>query len=564
MDDRYEPQIIEPKWQQRWQEWGLFRVGEEVPVESKFYYLDMFPYPSGKMHMGHVRNYIIGDVVARYHRMKGQNVLHPMGWDAFGLPAENAAIKHNTHPSDWTRQCITEMRAQFNRLGISFDWEREVTTCEPDYYKWTEWMFVQFFKAGLAYKKEAPVNWCPDCQTVLANEQVVGGACERCDAVVEKKNLSQWFFKITDYADRLLADLAKLADWPERVKVMQEAWIGRSTGVEILFRLAETGEELPVFTTRVDTIFGATYVVLAVEHPWADRLVTADRKSEAEAFTNDVKAQTDFERVASDKDKRGFFTGSYAINPVNGEEIPIYLADYVLMEYGTGAIMAVPTHDERDFVFARKYGLPLRVVIQPECEVLDPSSMEGAYTGEGLQINSGQFDGLSNEQGKVQIADWMEAEGIGRRKVNYRLRDWCISRQRYWGAPIPIIYCDKCGTVPVPEEQLPVVLPRDVAFTGEGGSPLAKVESFVNTTCPTCGGPAKRETDTMDTFVCSSWYFLRYADPKNTEAAFDRAKVDYWLPVDQYVGGIEHATMHLLVCAFLHEGAARFGVSRFR
>ena len=550
MDDRYEPQIIEPKWQQRWREWGLFRVGEEAPVESKFYYLDMFPYPSGKMHMGHVRNYIIGDVVARYHRMKGQKVLHPMGWDAFGLPAENAAIKHNTHPADWTRQCIAEMRAQFDKLGISFDWEREVTTCEPDYYKWTEWMFVQFFKAGLAYKKEAPVNWCPSCQTVLANEQVVGGACERCDTVVEKKNLSQWFFKITDYADRLLADLSKLADWPERVKVMQEAWIGRSTGVEILFRLAETGEELPVFTTRVDTIFGATYVVLAVEHPWADRLVTADRKSEAEVFISEVKAQTDFERVASDKDKRGFFTGSYAINPVNGEEIPIFLADYVLMEYGTGAIMAVPTHDERDFVFARKYGLPMRVVIQPECEALDPASMEGAYTGEGLQINSGQFDGLSNEQGKVQIADWMEAEGIGRRKVNYRLRDWCISRQRYWGAPIPIIYCDKCGAVPVPEDQLPVALPRDVAFTGEGGSPLAKVESFVNTTCPTCGGPAKRETDTMDTFVCSSWYFLRYADPQNTEAAFDRAKVDYWLPVDQYVGGIEHATMHLLYARF--------------
>jgi len=552
VDERYDFVAIETKWQRRWAEAELFRVDESAPRDRKFYYLDMFPYPSGKMHMGHVRNYIIGDVIARYYRMKGYNVLHPMGWDAFGLPAENAAIKRKVHPADWTRQCINEMRQQFDRLGISFDWSREVTTCSPDYYKWTEWMFLQLFKAGLAYKKEAPVNWCPGCQTVLANEQVVNGRCERCDSEVEKKQLAQWFFRTTAYAERLLADLDKLSEWPERVKTMQRAWIGKSTG-----------EDLPVFTTRVDTIFGATYVVMAAEHPLALEVTVPEKKAAAEEFIRQVKAKTEIERTAAGREKFGFFTGSYAINPVNGEQIPLYLADYVLMDYGTGAIMAVPAHDERDFAFAKKYNLPIRVVIQPEGQTLRAEDLTEAYVEDGVQVNSGPFDGLPNRVAMERIADWMEAEGIGRRQINYRLRDWCVSRQRYWGAPIPIIYCPKCGVVPVPEEDLPVLLPENVEFTGEGGSPLARCEEFVNTTCPQCGGPAKRETDTQDTFVCSSWYFLRYADPANAERPFDRSKVDYWLPVDQYVGGIEHATMHLLYARFFTKALYDLGYVGF-
>lgn len=550
MEDRYQFKEIERKWQQKWEEEKLYQVSEGGP-RPKYYCLEMFPYPSGNLHMGHVRNYSIGDVVARFHTMKGYNVLHPMGWDAFGLPAENAAIQHGVHPADWTAANIANMRRQLRSLGLSYDWEREVTTCQPDYYRWTQWLFLQLYKAGLAYKAKAPVNWCPSCQTVLANEQVVAGECERCGTAVTKKDLEQWFFRITNYADRLLEDLKKLPGWPEKVKVMQENWIGRSEGAEIHFRVAKTNQPLTVFTTRHDTVYGATYMVLAPEHPLAEELARGTgQEAQVHAFIEKAKRLEVEDRTGGAHEKEGVFTGAYAVNPMTEEKIPIWLANYVLMEYGTGAVMGVPAHDQRDLEFARKYQLPVRVVIKPPEQELEAETMTEAYDGPGTMVNSGPFTGLSNQEGKERIADFLEAHGLGRRRVNYRLRDWLISRQRYWGAPIPIIYCPQCGTVPVPEKDLPVLLPREVEFKPTGESPLKGCKSFLHTNCPQCGGPATRETDTMDTFVCSSWYYYRYADAHAQEVPFHRDRVDYWLNVDQYIGGVEHAILHLMYSRF--------------
>ena len=545
----YHPETIELKWQKRWEKEQLYRVDLD-DSRPKYYCLEMFPYPSGRCHMGHVRNYSIGDVIARFKRMNGWNVLHPMGWDAFGLPAENAAIKNNIPPNKWTWDNIAFMREQLKRMGFSYDWDRELSTCHPDYYAWTQWLFLQFFKKGLAYKKQAAVNWCPQCQTVLANEQVVQGGCERCGTPVTTKELVQWFLRITEYADRLLNNLERLKGWPERVKTMQANWIGRSEGVEIRFPIKGTDRELAVFTTRPDTIFGVTYMVMAPEHPWVPELI-ADHpnKAEIEAFIERVRRKGEIERTAEDRDKEGIFIGAYCINPLSGEEIPIYLGDYVLATYGTGAIMAVPAHDQRDFEFARKYQIPVRVVIQGE-EPLDGETMTEAYTGPGTMVNSGEYDGMPSEKAWEAIADALAERGMGERKVNYRLRDWLISRQRYWGVPIPVVNCEKCGVVPVPEEELPVLLPENVDFKPTGQSPLLELEEFVNTTCPRCGGPAQRETDTMDTFVDSSWYFLRYTDPKNSQEPFSRAIADYWMPVDQYIGGVEHAILHLMYARF--------------
>lgn len=550
MEDRYDFQEREAFWRKYWQEKGIYRTRID-PQKPKFYNLEMFPYPSGDLHMGHMRNYIIGDVIARFKRMNGYNVLYPMGWDAFGLPAENAAIKHKIHPAQWTFANIENAKKTFNLLGMSYDWDREVTTAKPDYYKWTEWMFLLMYKRGLAYKKKATVNWCPSCQTVLANEQVIDGQCWRCHSKVTKKELEQWFFRITAYAERLLEDLKLLTGWPERVRVMQENWIGKSEGVEVNFTAAETGDPITVFTTRHDTLFGVTFMVLAPEHPLVDKLVAGTAYAPAVAeFKEKMKRLSEIERLSTEAEKEGLFIGAYAINPMNQERIPIWIANYVLMEYGTGAVMGVPAHDQRDFEFAKKYGLPIRIVIQPAEATLELEKMTEAYAGPGTMVNSGDFSGLPNEEGKERIASYLEATGLGQRKVNYRLRDWLISRQRYWGAPIPIIYCDRCGIVPVPEEDLPVLLPDDVEFTGEGLSPLAGSASFVHTTCPQCGGPARRETDTMDTFVCSSWYYLRYTSPHNDREPFDREAVNYWMPVDQYTGGIEHAVLHLLYSRF--------------
>ena len=545
----YNHEALERKWQDRWEEQGLYRVVSDES-KPKYYCLEMFPYPSGRCHMGHVRNYSIGDVVARFKRMNGWNVLHPMGWDAFGLPAENAAIKNKVPPKEWTWENIDFMRAQLKRMGFAYDWEREVATCHPDYYRWTQWLFLQFYKKGLAYKKQAAVNWCPECQTVLANEQVVQGGCERCGTPVTTKELVQWFLKITEYADRLLANLDRLKGWPERVKTMQANWIGRSFGAEIRFPIKGTGRELAVFTTRPDTIFGVTYMVMAPEHPWVDELIkNSPQETEIRAFIERVKRQDEIERTAEDREKEGIFTGAYCINPMNGEEIPIYLGDYVLAGYGTGAIMAVPAHDQRDFEFARKYGIDVRVVIQGD-EPLDGATMKEAYTGPGTMVNSGVYDGMPSDEAWDAIADALAERGAGERKVNYRLRDWLISRQRYWGVPIPMVSCTTCGVVPVPEEELPVLLPEEVDFQPTGRSPLVDLEEFVNTTCPACGGPAQRETDTMDTFVDSSWYFLRFIDPQNDEAPFAKAIANHWMPVDQYIGGVEHAILHLLYARF--------------
>jgi leucyl-tRNA synthetase len=547
---KYDFNKIEKKWQKKWEEDQIYKITRDES-KTKYYCLEMFPYPSGKLHMGHVRNYSIGDVVARFKRMRGYNVLHPMGWDAFGLPAENAAIKHGIHPSKWTWENITNMKKQLKELGISYDWNREVASCHPDYYKWTQWFFLKFYEKGLAYKKKAPVNWCPSCATVLANEQVIDGECERCGTSVEKRELSQWFFKITDYADRLLQDLEKLPGWPEKVKTMQHNWIGKSEGVEIIFKAERTGDEIPVFTTRQDTVFGVTYIVFAPEHPLVIKLVQGTPyENQVKAFIKEIQKYNEKMRTSEETEKRGIFTGQYAINPINGERIPIWITNYVLMEYGTGAVMGVPAHDQRDFEFARKYGIPIRVVIQPEEEPLKEDNMTQAYAGDGIMVNSGPFNGLKNYEGLVKVADYMEEKGIGKRKVNYRLRDWLISRQRYWGAPIPIIYCDKCGTVPVPEKDLPVILPDNVEFNPRGVSPLIDCEEFLNTNCPVCGGPAKRETDTMDTFVCSSWYFLRFTSPHSSELPFKKEDVDYWMPVDQYIGGVEHAILHLMYARF--------------
>lgn len=550
MNEKYTPHEIEAKWQKLWAETDAFRttINRQRP---EYYVLEMFPYPSGNLHMGHVRNYSIGDVVARFKAMQGYNVLHPMGWDAFGMPAENAAIKHGIHPSSWTWDNIANMRRQQQELGLSYDWDREVATCHPNYYHWTQWLFLLFFERGLAYKKKAAVNWCNDCNTVLANEQVVDGRCWRCDSVVIKKDLEQWFLKITDYADRLLTDLADLKGWPERVKTMQENWIGRSEGAEFSFDVPEIDDKISVYTTRHDTVFGVSYIVLAPEHRLVDKLIAGKpEEADVRAFVERVRSQSEVDRTSNETVKEGIFTGAYAIHPFTGEQVPIWIANYVLVEYGTGAVMGVPAHDQRDWDFANKYGLPKKIVVQPAGQELVLGDMTGAYDGQGTMVNSGEFSGLDNEAGKVKIAQWFEQQGIGKRRVNYRLRDWLISRQRYWGAPIPIIYCPECGTVPVPKDQLPVLLPQNVDFASGSVSPLAKAEEFVNCTCPKCGGKARRETDTMDTFICSSWYYFRYTSPHSTDEPFDPDKANYWMPVDQYIGGIEHAILHLLYSRF--------------
>jgi len=550
MPDSYPFARIEDKWQEYWKETKQFKAIED-PKKEKYYLLEMFPYPSGDIHMGHVRNYSIGDVVARFKTMKGFSVIHPMGWDAFGLPAENAAIKRGIHPAKWTMQNVENMRAQLMRMGFSYDWDREVSACLPDYYRWGQWLFLRFYERGLAYRKMATVNWCDSCNTVLANEQVESNKCWRCGTEVIQKSLEQWFLKITDYVDELLECLDNMPGWPEHVLAMQRNWIGKSTGVQIDFPLVDSDEKLSVFTTRQDTIFGATYMVLAPENPLVNEFVEGtDREVEVKEFVKEISKEEKAVREAADVEKKGIFTGAFVINPMTHEKIPIWLADYVLMEYGTGAVMAVPAHDQRDFEFAKKYDLPIRVVIQPPGEELTAESMTEAYVAPGIMANSGQFDGLENAEGKEKIADYMEANEIGARSINYRLRDWCVSRQRYWGTPIPMIYCDTCGIQPVPDSDLPVVLPQDVEITGDKVSALTSYEDFVKTECPKCGGTARRETDTMDTFVDSSWYFLRYADPKNESLPFAKEMVNYWLPVDQYIGGVEHAVMHLLYSRF--------------
>ena len=558
MESRYNPAAIEEKWQQTWAELGLDQTSTDSD-KPKFYALSMFPYPSGTLHMGHTRNYVITDVIARHKRMQGCRVLQPMGWDAFGLPAENAAIERGIHPAKWTYQNIAQMKGQLQQLGLSIDWSREVATCSPEYYKWTQWIFLEFFKAGLAYQKEAAVNWDPIDQTVLANEQVDNeGRSWRSGAKVERKLLRQWFLKITDYAEQLLNDLDKLSGWPDRVKLMQANWIGKSVGAYLEFPIVGMDEKIGVFTTRPDTVYGVTYVVLAPEHPLTLRVTTPERKAEVEAFIKEVSSQSELERTSEDKPKRGIPTGGMAINPFTGEEIPIWIADYVLYEYGTGAVMGVPAHDTRDFQFAKDKQLPIQVVIVPPGDNKGKTGentgetpvLRAAYTEPGIMINSGNFDGMASTEGKQAIIEYAQKEGFGKARVQYRLRDWLISRQRYWGAPIPVIHCPSCGTVAVPQADLPVQLPEDVEFSGRGLSPLTQLESWVNVACPSCGTQAKRETDTMDTFIDSSWYFLRYPDAKNDQQAFDPAKTNDWMPVNQYVGGIEHAILHLLYSRF--------------
>ncbi|MDY2995512.1 MAG: leucine--tRNA ligase [Baileyella intestinalis] len=550
MNERYDFNAIEKKWQKVWEDENAFGTSEDFTKE-KFYDLEMFPYPSGKLHMGHVRNYSIGDVIARFKRMKGYNVLHVMGWDSFGLPAENAAIKHNIPPAEWTDSNIAEMRRQLKSLGFSYDWDRETATCKEDYYKWMQWLFIQFFNKGLAEKRDSSVNWCPSCQTVLANEQVVEGCCERCHTPVTKKYLSQWYLKITDYADRLLKNLDELPGWPDKVKMMQKNWIGRSTGAELEMKIKDTDKELTVYTTRPDTIFGVTFMVLAPEHPYVSELVAGTEYEEAaKAYIEECKHKSEIERTSLSKEKTGVFIGHYCVNPVNGKEIPIFISDYVMMDYGTGAIMGVPAHDQRDFDFAKKFDLEIIPVIDTHDPDVDFNNMTEATPAEGTMFNSGKYDGMNNKDAIKEITKDFHQKGIGREKVNYKLRDWLISRQRYWGCPIPMIYCEDCGWVPEKEENLPVRLPIDVEFTGKGDSPLTTSADFQNTTCPCCGKPAKREIDTMDTFMDSSWYFLRYCDPHNSEKPFDKEKADYWMNVDQYIGGVEHAILHLLYARF--------------
>jgi len=562
MAQKYNPREIEKRWQQRWAADHIYEVGEDSK-RPKFYDLTMFPYTSGDLHIGHWYIMAPSDVYARFKRMQGYNVLHPMGFDAFGLPAENAAISRGIHPYKWTMRNIENMRRQLRSIGAIYDWNREVVTCLPDYYKWTQWFFLKFYHAGLAYRAEAPVNWCPRCQTVLANEQVVGeGFCERCNTPVTKRELEQWFFRITKYAEELL-DHSHL-DWPERIKIMQKNWVGRSEGAEIPFRLEHKGvgqKEIRVFTTRPDTIFGVTFFLLAPEHPLVSQLTTPEHKAEVDEYIGWCRRQTEYERVALGREKTGVFLGSYVVNPVSGERIPIWIADYILTTYGTGAVMAVPAHDERDLEFARKFKLPVRIVIAPPGWTGE--ELAEAYTGSGTMVNSGEFSGLPSEQGYEAICALLEEKGWGKQTVIYRLRDWLISRQRYWGAPIPIIYCDKCGIVPVPEEDLPVLLPPDAEFKPTGESPLKYCQSFVNTTCPKCSGPARRETDTMDTFMCSSWYFLRYTSPQTRDAPFDTNKMKYWLPVDLYTGGAEHAVMHLFYTRFFMKVLRDMGLVDF-
>ncbi|MBR2779569.1 MAG: leucine--tRNA ligase, partial [Firmicutes bacterium] len=532
MSERYDFRAIEGKWQKYWAENNVFHT-EEKPDKEKYYVLEMFPYPSGKLHMGHVRNYSIGDVTARYMTMKGYNVLHPMGWDSFGLPAENAAIKNGIRPDIWTHDNIEEMREQLNALGLSYDWDREVMTCREDYYRWTQWLFIQFFNKGLAYKKKNPVNWCPSCQTVLANEQVVDGVCERCKTPVGKKDLSQWYLKITDYAQRLLDDLEKLPGWPDKVKLMQKNWIGRSEGAEVDFEIEGFDQKLRIFTTRPDTIFGVTCMILSPEHPFVKELVAPECQAEVDAFMDKLQYLSDIDRSSTTLEKEGCFIGRYAVNPLTGGKVPVYIANYVMMDYGTGAIMVVPAHDQRDFEFAKKYGIDIVPVVDPEDPAIDLNNLEAAFVAEGTMINSGQFNGMNNKEAIQKITEYIEEQGLGSSSVNFRLRDWLISRQRYWGVPIPIIHCEECGYVAEKEENLPILLPTDVEFTGKGQSPLTTSKSFADVTCPVCGKKAEREMDTMDTFVDSSWYFLRYADAKNEEEPFSREKADYWMNVDQ-------------------------------
>lgn len=547
MDDFYDPKTVEEEAQKRWEEGNVYQPSEDNEKE-KYYCLAMFPYPSGRLHMGHVRNYTIGDVISRYQRMQGKNVLQPMGWDAFGLPAENAAMKHGVHPADWTYENIDYMRNQLKRLGFGYDWSRELATCDPEYYRWEQWFFTRLIKKGLAYKKTAPVNWCPHDLTVLANEQVIDGCCWRCDTPVERKELSQWFMKITEQADELLASLDRLEGWPEQVKTMQANWIGRSEGVELAFQLADGDDDLAVYTTRPDTLMGVTYVAVAAEHPLALKALT--QNSELQPFIDECKTMQSSEAAMETMEKRGVDSGLKAVHPLTGEAVPIWIANFVLMGYGTGAVMSVPAHDQRDYEFALRYQLPIKQVIAPaKGEEVDLD--REAFTEKGVLVNSGEFDGLSSEMAFDAIAQKLAEKGLGERKVNYRLRDWGVSRQRYWGTPIPVIYCDDCGAVPVPDEQLPVRLPKEVTLDGNG-SPLAKLDSFIQTQCPECGKPARRETDTFDTFMESSWYFARFASADNHEAMLD-GRANHWLPVDHYIGGIEHAILHLLYARFFNK-----------
>ena len=562
MIDRYNPQEIERKWQQRWDKDRLYQVSDDDP-RPKYYALTMFPYTSGDLHIGHWYAMAPSDVHARFKRLQGYNVLHPMGFDAFGLPAENAAIKRGIHPFTWTMQNVENMRRQLRSIGAIYDWSREVVTCLPEYYKWTEWFFLKLYEAGLAYRGKAPVNWCPKCQTVLANEQVVGtGFCDRCGTAVTRRDLEQWFFRITRYADEMLSFDG--IDWPERIRIMQRNWIGRSEGTEISFALDHPGtpeKEIRVFTTRPDTTYGVTFMVFAPEHPLVSMLTTPEKKAEVDAYIERSRRLSEIERLSTEKEKDGIFIGSYCTNHLTGEKVPIWIADYVLLSYGTGAVMGVPAHDERDFLFAKKYDIPIRVVISPPD--WQGEELKEAYIEEGTLVNSGQFNGLPSKQGIEAISDFLEEKGWGRRTTSYRLRDWLISRQRYWGAPIPMIYCDKCGIVPVPEADLPVLLPEDAEFKPTGESPLKYHEQFVNTTCPRCGGPGRRETDTMDTFMCSSWYFIRYTSPGSDRAPFDDHKNKFWMPVDLYTGGAEHAVMHLFYSRFFIKALRDIGLVDF-
>ena len=551
--DPYEPNQIEAKWQAHWDKNKTFKV-ETDSSKKKFYLLEMFPYPSGRIHMGHVRNYTIGDTLARFKRMKGFNVIHPLGWDAFGMPAENAAIKNNTHPAEWTFENIRTMREQIKALGLSYDWDREIATCHPGYYKWNQWLFLKFLEKGIAYRKNSTINWCEDCQTVLANEQVVDGCCWRCDNEVLQKQQEGWFFKITDYADRLLEGCKSLSGkWPEQVLTMQTNWIGKSFGAEVDFKVNESDQVIKVFTTRPDTLYGAMFMVLAPEHPLTFQLSReTEQEAAVDAFVKKVKNQDTIARTSETGEKEGVFTGAYATNPLTGESIPVWTANFVLMDYGTGAIMSVPAHDQRDLDFARKYNLPVRIVIQPKDETLDADTMTQAFSADGVMVHSQNFDGLIGQEARKNVCEYLEKEGIGKATVNFRLRDWGVSRQRYWGTPIPVVHCDSCGIVPVNYDQLPVELPLDAQLGEKGQSPLHTLESFYKTDCPKCNAPARRDTDTLDTFICSSWYFDRYTSPRQEDSPFTAKDNGYWMPVDQYVGGIEHAILHLLYSRFFN------------
>ncbi|MFW6175022.1 MAG: leucine--tRNA ligase [Chloroflexota bacterium] len=557
--DSYDPSEIEPKWQARWEEEGIYRARDHEPGKPNWFALTMFPYPSGDLHIGHWYAFGPGDAHARFKRMQGYNVMHPQGFDAFGLPAENAAIQRNIHPREWTYSNIENMRRQFRRMGNSYDWSREVVTCDPDYYRWNQWLFLQMYRAGLAYQAHGQVNWCPHCQTTLANEQVKEGKCERCETTVTRRMMEQWYFRITKYADELL-DMDGI-DWPNKIKVMQTNWIGRSEGVDFNFDISEHGldeKAITTFTTRIDTVYGVTFLVLAPEHRLVRDLTQPEHQQQVNEYVEQARQQTEIERMSTEREKTGVFTGAYAVNPLNGERVPVYVGDYVLLGYGTGAVMGVPAHDERDFVFAKKYGLPIRVVVAPDG--WSGEELEDAYLGQGTQVNSEEFDGLPSEEGIERIADKIEANGLGQRRVTYRMRDWLISRQRYWGTPIPIVYCDSCGAMPVPEEDLPVTLPDDAQFTPTGRSPLLDHQDFLNTECPQCGGPATRETDTMDAFMDSSWYHLRYTSPHVADRPFDPDSVKAWVPVHQYMGGAEHAVMHLLYARFFNKALRDLGM----